>query len=154
MTDLHAFLIESNRIEGIERLPTSEELAALRWFVELPQLSVADVERLVDVFQPGAVLRDKPNLNVRVGNHVAPRGGPKIVEQLADLLARVSSLEADVWHAHLAYEALHPFTDGNGRSGRAIWLWQMERIASGTQIGFLHSFYYQTLSRTLLKEQQ
>lgn len=154
MTDLAAFVAESNRIEGIVRKPTNAEIGAMREFVSLSAIDVADVIRLVGVFQPNAVIRDRPTLNVRVGNHIAPRGGPEIVEQLAGLLAQVSALSIDVWQAHVMYETLHPFTDGNGRSGRAIWLWQMERIAGGTQIGFLHSWYYQTLSRTQLGAQR
>ena len=39
----------------------------------------------------------------------------------------------------------HPFTDGNGRSGRALWLWQMNNHAP---FGFLHTFYYQTLENS------
>jgi hypothetical protein len=35
-----------------------------------------------------------------------------------------------------------PTTDGNGRSGRALWLWCMRGRAP---LGFLHQFYYQTL---------
>ena len=49
---------------------------------------------------------------------------------------------------HLRYETLHPFMDGNGRSGRILWAWQMlhHDIAPGIRLGFLHAFYYQTLA--------
>lgn len=154
MTNVYSFVAESNRIEGIVRPPTSGELDATRAFIARRALDVPDVVKLVGVFQPDARLRDKVNLNVRVGDHVAPRGGPEIAVELGQLLARVTLGDIDVWAAHVAYETLHPFTDGNGRSGRAIWLWQMERVAGGTEIGFLHSFYYQTLSRARLAEPQ
>src|SRR4051812_21175862 len=128
-TNILYFVTESNRIEGITRHPSNLELSATRHFIELPALSVDDVRDLVLVYQPDAVIRDNPSLNVRVGKYIAPRGGPDIVARLSDLLAQVSSLLIDVWAAHLLYEQLHPFTCGNGRSGRAIWLWQMEHIS-------------------------
>ena len=53
--------------------------------------------------------------------------------------------ETDPWVFHVQYERLHPFTDGNGRSGRALWAWQMMRRREGLALGFLHRFYYQTL---------
>lgn len=73
-----------------------------------------------------------------MGDHVAPPSGPEIVSQLEKVL-----LIKNVWEQHVAYETLHPFTDGNGRSGRALWLHRHGGVAP---IGFLHAFYYQTLS--------
>jgi len=36
--------------------------------------------------------------------------------------------------------------DGNGRTGRAIWAWQMQRLGRDPfALPFLHRFYYQTL---------
>ena len=50
------------------------------------------------------------------------------------------------WQTHNDYENLHPFTDGNGRSGRMLWAWQMRNDDDAMARGFLHTFYYQTLS--------
>lgn len=143
--DLRDFVRESNRIEGITRDPTEAEIAATQAFIKLPALTVQDVCGLVTVYQPGAVLRDRPGLNVRVGAYIAPPGGPAIRERLGALLAEVRG----GWALHVAYEHLHPFTDGNGRSGRAIWLWWRGGVAP---LGFLHQFYYETLANVTLKE--
>ena len=36
--------------------------------------------------------------------------------------------------------------DGNGRSGRALWLWQMVNQHNyDMRLGFLHLWYYQSL---------
>lgn len=62
----------------------------------------------------------------------APEGGREIESRLAELLTGICNSvnghsSISPWEAHLEYETLHPFTDGNGRSGRAIWAWQMRR---------------------------
>jgi hypothetical protein len=145
MFTLEDFVRESNRIEGIHRDPTREEMEATIAFTNLPFApTTEDMEKLVAVYAPGHRLRDQYGLDVRVGNHIAPRGCPEIRTSLDALLSRVAegADEYHPWQAHIDYETLHPFTDGNGRSGRALWLWQMQTAP----IGFLHSFYYQTLS--------
>jgi Fic family protein len=56
--------------------------------------------------------------------------------------------------AHVRYEHLHPFTDGNGRSGRAIWAWQMLYQGRGEiPLGFLHHFYYQSIQNAAMKDE-
>ena len=149
LQNIAPFVHESNRIEGIVReigdAQTIAELRATAQFIELGRMSTNAIAALVGVFQPDAVLRDKPGLNVRVGPHVAPRGGPAIVKAL-DELAEEANDSRDPYDIHCRYETLHPFTDGNGRSGRALWLWQMHRLGYGTpSIGFLHTWYYQSL---------
>ena len=151
------FMIESNRIEGIEGT-TGDEVFAFEHFIGLDQLYSHDVISLVRRLQPGAHLRNRVGDDVWVGGHQAPSGGPHITMRLMDVLATV-----DLWKqglpdatplkVHLDYESLHPFTDGNGRSGRAIWAWQMLHAPVGTRalrvglrLGFLHEFYYQTLA--------
>lgn len=149
MTDLlHAFMVESNRIVGIHET-TLDEVAATRQFIERETVGVDDIRALVSVYQPTAVLRDRPGLNVRVGNHIAPKGGIRIRTKLGDLLY-ITTLGQHPWVIHQEYETLHPFTDGNGRSGRALWARQMVRqgIRPGLELGFLHAFYYQTLERS------
>ena len=135
------FVRESNRIEGILREPTEDEMMAHGAILHLDCITTKDLEGFVGVIAPGHRLRDKVGLNVRVGDHIAPAGGPQIREELDHLLRSVNLVD-DPWSTHVAYETLHPFTDGNGRSGRALWLWQMQ----AAPIGFLHQFYYQTLS--------
>lgn len=137
---------ESNRIEGIYRV-TDAEVVEHNRFVALDAVTVADLMKFVKVYQPNAVLRDKPGLNVRVGSHIPPPGGIAVLHDLERLLGN-SECWHDVWRVHIEYEQLHPFTDGNGRSGRVLWYWMMERADPRmANLGFLHAFYYQTLQR-------
>lgn len=153
-TGLAGFVEESNRIEGIHRDPTWGEVDALARVVNLPTLTAGDITALVEVFQPGAVLRDKPGLNVYVGNHRPPPGGPGIPAALDEIIG-MAHTATHPYVTHQAYETLHPYTDGNDRSGRALWLWGMRRrdrfgrsYDRVLQIGFLHTWYYQSLEHS------
>lgn len=142
MSELYDFVVESNRIEGITRMPLTYELHAHEQFLEAPKLTIVGLKNFVTTIQANARLRDRVGLDVRVGSHVPPSGGSQVRLRLQDLLDEINAGDHSAYSAHLAYETLHPFTDGNGRSGRVIWLWQMKGRAP---LGFLHQFYYQTL---------
>ncbi len=138
---LKQFIEESNRIEGIVRSARPYEIAAHEKFVCLSKITVQDIVEFVAIAQPDARLRDNISVpGVRVGNHIAPPSGPEIRELLEYNLKVIDSFTP--FEFHCKYLNLHPFTDGNGRSSRVIWLWMMKGRAP---LGFLHQFYYQTL---------
>lgn len=141
---LAAFVRESNAIEGIHRDPTTDEMDAHVAFLARPTITVADLVGFVEVIAPGKPLRDRVGCDVRVGGHIPPPGGPGIRTELAILLDGIDSMTP--YEAHVEYELLHPFMDGNGRSGRALWAWHMtEHGHHPFALSFLQRFYYQTL---------
>lgn len=140
---LQAFLIESNKIEGISHVRPDEIEVAERFLVQ-PALT----EPLVSVYvwtTAQAVLRNKAGMDVRIGTYFPPPGGPDLIDSYQKLIGWINSNSIKPYDAHREYEKLHPYTDGNGRSGRLIWLWHMNKSGRGTDLGFLHHWYYQSL---------
>jgi hypothetical protein len=96
---------------------------------------------------PGARLRLYPGKdNITVGPHVPPKSGEHIAAQLQALLSDINAEKIDPWSAHVQFETLHPFSDGNGRCGRICWYFSM-RNTSRVDLGFLHGFFLQTLNK-------
>jgi len=74
----------------------------------------------------------EPGEYVRIGTHIAP--APEHVERMieAALLEYTSDLESFIIDKiatfHLAFETVHPFCDGNGRIGRVLMNYQLQRL--------------------------
>jgi len=143
---LHAFLKESLAIEGIHRDPTPAERFASAAFLAKESIDPWDIEHIQAVYAPGNPLRTCLGMNVRVGGHRPPPGGPDILFELMRQLGLIRRREITPFRAHQAFETLHPFMDGNGRTGRILWAWQMLQLGEDPfAISFLQRFYYQSL---------
>lgn len=142
---LTEFIRESNRIERIYRAPTADEIAATARFLKLKTVTITDLIRLVKAYQPEARPRFVAGMNVTVQDAAPISGGPYVQARLASILEN-KDRPRSAYEMHVEYEILHPFTDCNGRSGRALWLWSMGGIEK-SPLGFLHHFYYQVLNK-------
>lgn len=142
-TKLMDFARESNGIEGIHKEESARNhYKRLKWFLGLKKLTIENVVK----FNTAGQLRDKKGMNVRVGNHIPPRGSEYIPMALDQILAIANDGSSSAYQVHQDYEGLHPFSDGNGRSGRAVWLWMMRKHCGyDLRYGFLRCWYYASL---------
>jgi hypothetical protein len=143
--ELRDFVAESNRIEGIHGLPSVDDVRAHVALLSEPELTIEVVATFVRAVG-GAPLRNRLGMDVRVGPHLPPRGGVAVEASLRQTLADINAGLRTPFEAHCAYEELHPFMDGNGRSGRAIWAWHMLSVGKDPlALPFLHRWYYDSL---------
>lgn len=149
MATLSDFVRESNLIDGISRDPSGDEIAAHEAWLRVKNIDVTQLCEFQKIIAPDKPLRIKAGMDVQVGRHIAPRGGKTMRPALEGIIGLASIGTQNPWQTHVAFETLHPFMDGNGRTGRALWAWQMQK--SGRDpfgLSFLHRFYYQTLENS------
>lgn len=146
------FVAESWEIEGIALGAIDLSIITDRHkaFVDRGTPTVDSLWRLAQSFAGGR-LRDQKGMNVTVGGSAVPSGGPYIPKRLDQILegVRVEKDKRSIFRAHRSFEQVHPFTDGNGRVGRLLWLWHMNKIGDDSWKSrakpFLHTWYYQSL---------
>lgn len=130
LKDLTEFIIESNAIES-EYSQQAFEDSLLAWHYLMGQtpekMHVSKIEAthfiMMENISPGVAGRIR-NENVRIGNRLAfPH--ELVYEKLEELVQVIPHTIEEIKDWHIRYEAIHPFVDGNGRSGRLIMNWQM-----------------------------
>lgn len=135
---------ESNLIEGYDdRLSDFMGVVAWRYLEALDTLAHSDIafaQHLVtlhqDDLQPSwrGNYRDVSNERVQVGGHevVAPKMVPAYME---NWLLDYQTVEPIAMH--IRFEKIHPFVDGNGRTGRLLlWWMQLKRGEPLTEITY------------------
>ena len=139
---LSDFVSESNWIEGISTV-TSSDMDAHKNFLLHP-VSVTSLVLFVGMVAQ-AQLRDRVGMDIQIKRHLPIDGGPEIRTTLEDIINSLGQRDSmSPFITHQTYEDLHPFMDGNGRSGRVLWLHMMGGI-DHVPNGFLHTYYYQSL---------
>lgn len=143
MSHLFDFVKQSDNIEGIFDLQEHTD-ALHRTEAFLAQHKI-ELQGVVD-YNTAGPLRIIHGMDVWVGNHSPPIGGPEIKKALESIIWRANR-KAHPYSVHHQFETLHPFMDGNGRTGRVIWLWQMvEKYDYDLSRLFLQQWYYQSLN--------
>jgi Fic family protein len=86
-------------------------------------------------------------ISVRVGNYLPPPPGAvsglmfELLEWWNEPAAQLSPVLSSAI-LHYRFEAIHPFADGNGRTGRALALWELYRRGFDTHHIFSVDEYY------------
>jgi len=85
--------ITLNRPEArnaLNRAMCEELIAAASAIAADTDLRLVLVRGAGPVFCAGADLKERPGMNVRVGNHIAPEGGPHIIHRLQRILSKAN----------------------------------------------------------------
>jgi hypothetical protein len=124
-------LKESNAIEDIYSLLALREsqfawnyikMRANLTRIDLEALHYMVTARVNPECHPG-VMRDMTRERIWVGNRKCP--DPAMVGTLLDAWLTDVLPNAIPLTAHIEFERIHPFSDGNGRVGRMILYWQL-----------------------------
>jgi Fic family protein len=147
--EVEKFLRESNAIEGIFDEDSFKQ-AKLAWEYLSKQIDLT-----VDVILKthkilllhSNLMPDEKGYFRRVGVSVGGREGlywrkiPEVIDEwLGDVATSVLIPGKDGEHIkldHITYEEIHPFVDGNGRTGRMFMNWQ--RMMAGLPILIIHA---------------
>lgn len=120
---------ESNLIEGVDDRDADHQcLLAWQWFLEQPMgldtiLSLH--KRVMAGRLPITYLGVWRPVDVTVGGRLCPpwEEVPRLMQDWLERF-RMANGEIQPVIAHVAFENVHPFVDGNGRVGRMIMNWQ------------------------------
>lgn len=146
---LHA-IHQSNLIEGINNADAdADSCEAWAYLLDQPKLTnkvICNAQRIITNHQDDlsdlelGYYRSHNGTQVTVGGVLCP--SPKLVEGLMDnWLLDYPTLAPK--EAHIRFEKIHPFVDGNGRTGRMLMWWmQRKRGQPITVIEFLEREEY------------
>ncbi len=120
-------------------------------FMGLPSIRLVDLTDAAAFFTKNyGRLRNQYGLDVSIGEHTPPKGGPELADSVRSLCRLVNQNDTSPFEIHQRIEHLHPFMDGNGRTGRMLWAWCMLRWGQDgfwmtREFPFLQTWYYQSL---------
>lgn len=132
--NLIEYVAESNLIESItSTLEISQSMKAWDYLINKTSLdheTIQEVQKIITENQKDLDPKDKGNYrehNVRVGITIAP-DWQMVPHLMVNWLVDYESL--DPLEAHIRFEKIHGFADGNGRTGRMLYWWQC--VQNGT----------------------
>lgn len=128
---------QSNLIENIDD-PTADQdsFDAWRMFTEQKKLSIKNILQCHEHIMwrmNKRIAGELRKVNVRVGDRICPdyKRVPNLLRKWLVLYGRTLNFEA-IREAHIVFERINPFEDGNGRIGRMVMNWML--LKSGLDI--------------------
>lgn len=139
------FLRESNNIEDEwDDISLQDAILAWEYIKDQPELTIENILETHKLLMANRdTIEDKYKGQFRDGPvWIGGREGKPwfVVSDLIenwcnDANSHIISEDFDIpKEEHIAYESIHPFFDGNGRTGRIFYNWQRKRLGLGIDI--------------------
>lgn len=141
--EVEEFLRESNAIEGVRGAdPLQQAKVAWGYLISRQVLDVGVILKTHKILMVDQPLQPSERGYFR-NTMVYVNGKPmlnavKIPQAMSDWLVThgTMNMEDGIKNAHIAFEKIHPFADGNGRIGRMIMNWQ--RVKNKLPVLIIH----------------
>ncbi len=137
--DIIEFLQESNFIEGVVDSQSLDD-AVLAWefCIAQPKLTEAVIRETHKILMKNQKIWEEDkgryrSIMVYIGGKAA-LNAVHISGEIQKWCRKMKRLPADWKGMHVAYEKIHPFIDGNGRTGRIFMNWHRARLGLSTLI--------------------
>lgn len=126
---LEIFLQESNAIEDVwddeSYLQANKAFHALDKCTKLTPWYIKSVH---EILMKGKLEKEETGQWRKCGVWIGGVPGrpwyaiPELIDNWCEMVQHYKTAK-DIQHAHVEFERIHPFVDGNGRTGRILWQW-------------------------------